>query len=238
MTTKTIHRKKQPSTPRTPATLFVPPERGEDHFAVLGPNRGNPVSAYRHGYFEAVRALLESRRSPDTMLYPIVFLFRHAVELSLKQLAVDLSFYAGIDYRPPKNHDVAKLWKRVVKLVPDCIIDRYPSSEWGNVDIADVDAIITELVDFDPGGVSFRYAADEHGRHEHPALPTVSYKALTDAMWKVEHALTSWIHFIAEDVRYIHERRAARGQRKGRVHRVSRNRKPTPPPAYPAQRVK
>ena len=185
--------------------------------AVLGPNRSDPASAYRHGYFESARALARggNRIPPDTALYPSVFLFRHAVELSLKQLIADMFLVAG--KTPPKinrEHRLSVLWG-FLKPDLDAWIDlQRPATGEAVPDSGEIDDLISDLAALDPDGVPFRYPTTPKGEDCHPALSTVDLTALEQGMLLGEAALRAWMNRLEEEARFVRERIAARARLK------------------------
>jgi hypothetical protein len=184
--------------------------------AVLGPNRSGPASAYRHGYFEAARALARGGRGipPDTAFYPSAFLFRHAVELSLKQLIADVFVVAG--KTPPRKmltreHDLATLWATLKPQLDawlECKRYAYPGEPLP--DSREVDDIIADLAPIDLDGVAFRYPTTTTGKDCHPPLSTVDLGSLEHAMSRGEASLRAWMFRIDEEATYVRERIAAR----------------------------
>ncbi|HEX7509260.1 MAG TPA: hypothetical protein VF550_20980, partial [Polyangia bacterium] len=83
--------------------------------AELLSNRGDRTS-YVHGYFAAAMHLADdmvANRVPvDTVAYPMLYLFRHAIELGFKVLLRGYSF--ELSHEKPlgkKGHSLADLWK-------------------------------------------------------------------------------------------------------------------------------
>lgn len=77
--------------PRT-CNIFEP--RHSTHAnACVGENGYVNAETYAIGYFQATRLLLEdvlnikNKRFQDTLVYPILFNFRHGIEISIKQIS-------------------------------------------------------------------------------------------------------------------------------------------------------
>jgi hypothetical protein len=215
---------------RSPAEAASTPLMGSDHryrkgsifapgsadrpCAVLGPNRTGPASAYRHGYFETARALVRGGRGipPDTAFYPGVFLFRHAVELSLKQLIADVFVVAGKTPQPrmlTREHDLAALWATLKPQLDawlDC--ERYGGEPLP--DSHEVDDLIADLAPVDLDGVAFRYPTTTAGGDCHPPFSSVDLGSIEHAMSRGEASLRAWTHRVEEEATYVRERIAAR----------------------------
>ena len=88
----------------------------------------------------------------DLLVYPIVFLYRHAIELSLKELIrAALKFHDDGGGEVPHHHDLAKLWRRASALMTTIAPEK---SEGGRDEVG---KIIMELHELDERGTSFRY---------------------------------------------------------------------------------
>lgn len=82
----------------------------------------NDWNAYVEGYFLAARELLEGPRDQFFMLfvlYPVLFLYRHYLELELKGQMMDIG--RQLNKTPPEfstDHDVLSLWKKLKSMLP------------------------------------------------------------------------------------------------------------------------
>jgi hypothetical protein len=106
------------------------------------------------GYREAAKTLIDVILAGDpptsrTLLHPLLFLYRHAVELRLKQLIAE---YGTEDAR--LGHELIGLWRVCRK-----IVEPYSNS----TDMDKAERIITELSAVDPKGQAFRYARSSKG---------------------------------------------------------------------------
>lgn len=125
-------------------------------------------SGYRRAAFSLAEKVCETLRDQDRLVYPIVYLYRHHIELVLKSLIVLAS--ALLD-RPLTNqelgilgrHKLDELWKNlrpllepVCKLVQD---ESFPLS-----DIEGIESYISQLHEHDPDGQRFRYATFKEGK--------------------------------------------------------------------------
>lgn len=108
------------------------------------------------GYREAATTLLDvviegGRYASRTLLHPILFLYRHSIELRMKQI-ID-SNQAGLQVTT--GHALDKLWvecKNVIaRYLPHTAFDQ-------------LDELIAELHAVDPDGQTFRYATRK-GQH-------------------------------------------------------------------------
>jgi hypothetical protein len=125
---------------------------------------------YSHGYrVAAERLYLSANRKldgRDELAFPIVFLWRHYVELMLKEIA-RLGLYQSGDVLTERqkktltNHDLGQIWKLSAPFVNRAL--RLKKSQ-----LAQIEARIVELHTADPGSFTFRYATTKNGK---PSLP-------------------------------------------------------------------
>lgn len=107
------------------------------------------------GYREAAETLLDAvidqeRPTSKTLLHPILFLYRHSVELRLKRLIEE----HGSDLAP-RRHELDALYATAKQA-----IQRYlPSADFENVD-----RVMAELHAIDPKSQTFRYATTPKGK--------------------------------------------------------------------------
>lgn len=137
-------------------------EAGEDPQRALALGTSTPDwYDFAYGYKNAAD-LLVSRLNDRGVLaehvcLPILFLYRHYVELSLKAILIDLDELADILAKLPDKHLVLPLWKQV----RDALLDFDPSQESDWLDRAE--ALIAELDQLDPQSFTFRYPVDKSG---------------------------------------------------------------------------
>lgn len=121
-------------------------------------NNGNPsYNEYYRGYSQAAITLIDTAietRDLDTLIYPICFNMRHAIELKLKQIVLafneireDVSFN---NFSDTTTHDIAKIWKEL-KYRASKIDERLQRF------LYELDPIVEAFSEIDPTGQTFRY---------------------------------------------------------------------------------
>lgn len=141
------------------------------------------AAAYQDGYRRAALHLAEyvcgEGRGQDDLVYPIVYLYRHYTELTLKSIISAAAFV--VDYTMTKNdldtlgrHDLAKLWK-LAKPMLDPACELSGESPLPPDDLEGIDSYIDQLHQHDPNGQRFRYSTTIRAKGQksatHPALP-------------------------------------------------------------------
>ncbi len=204
-------------------SLFSPYSGGP--YAYVEINRALPIDAfgpYARGYLDAAITLGEAamRRPSDLAFYPLLHLFRHGVELSLKQLAFHAAKYHG-DAGPKKlDHRIEDLW-RDLKPKLDTWIEsrRYSLAGEPPPESDEMDDIIGDLVKVEPDGFPSRYPTMKDGTDIHPKLSTVDFANFVHAVRRSESILRDWMNQLDQDAGvmadYLEERRRTRHERTG-----------------------
>jgi hypothetical protein len=132
--------------------------------ACVGKNGGHHgFDDYSLGYFESGQAIINSaingEVTVDLVVYPIIYNYRHAIELGLKHLAEVLPPLWNekkISYKP--THKLVDVWRLIVPY-----LKRDPSFDQGGA-IAFVDKVIKDIVQFDSDAEVFRFPANRGGK--------------------------------------------------------------------------
>lgn len=137
-----------------------------------GPWTSDPTwDDYAFGYRRAVEVMLASANAQedlDILVYPIVWLSRHAVEVALKGLVVACREELDTPQWFKKIHQLTPLWAMVEKLLREL----HPTE-----DFAELKRRIDCLSEFDPDGIRFRYPEDA-GRNGDERTSTTTEMAI------------------------------------------------------------
>ncbi|TML00267.1 MAG: hypothetical protein E6G34_01905 [Actinobacteria bacterium] len=98
----------------------------------------------------------------DLLVFPILFAYRHWLELELKSLITLGQQWRGENIEPIHTHKLEVLWP----LARAAIEAAFPDDP---ADLDTVGSIVDELVAVDPASMSFRYARDRTGGVNLPA---------------------------------------------------------------------
>ena len=110
--------------------------------------------AYMLGYKEAADVIVDQAQEfgVDLAVYPVMFLYRHYLEISLKYIFIVLRRYFEESSDLPGHHKLDVLWNDVRSLM---------EREWNSTDYKDyydaIEARIKEFHQIDKGSFSFRY---------------------------------------------------------------------------------
>lgn len=140
------------------------PESGGDFF-VFNRNRSDAYTwmrqslhEYAYMYRESAELLMERACDAPGLLnvhaIPAVYMFRHYVELSLKDLLVDAGRLNDKDGTYPDKHHLEPLWRKLRALLEEADLGD-SAEDRSTLDV--VDRMIRQLDSADPNAMAFRY---------------------------------------------------------------------------------
>ena len=158
--------------------LFI---QGEDWYnnAMLGWTHF-PWDIYAAGYKDAadalVGALAERKASLDSVVYPLVFLYRHGLELQLKLILPLARRLAGKAASADIGHKLMPLWSELRRHLEQ-LDPREDDKE-----LPSIEDFIRQLDTVDPGSFAFRYPSTKKGEVSLPELRHVNVRHLSEVM--------------------------------------------------------
>jgi len=142
---------------------------------------------YARGYKKAADVLVEyvgrAKRHQDVLVYPIVFLYRHYIELMLKCLIHDVRVLLRRPAKLPMHHKLKELWEECAPLLAEAFPDE---PEQGFEAVADY---IEQFSKVDPASTAFRYAQNKNGAPSVPGLKHINLANLCDVMDRLDSFL-------------------------------------------------
>ncbi|MEW5682528.1 MAG: hypothetical protein AB1780_09090 [Pseudomonadota bacterium] len=123
----------------------------------------DPTELYIVGYKEAgdslVNSVADRSGTADSLIFPIVFLYRHYIELRLKSLLHDGNRLLDLEHKQKSEHQLSKLWPKV----RDILVELWPD---GSKDgLVAFDSLINQFEKVDPRSTTFRYPKDFDGNN-------------------------------------------------------------------------
>ena len=97
---------------------------------------------------------LGEARDHDNLIYPILYSYRHYIEVALKEIVEDHGRWVGITLSK-KDHNLTGLWKLFLQIAV-----AYHNDPFDEAALA-VSNCIDEFARVDPGSFAFRYARDK-----------------------------------------------------------------------------
>jgi len=142
------------------------------------------VEGYRRAASAVFEAAVTTRQSPEYTLWPLAFLWRHHLELALKEIIAIGRDLEGEDRTFPEHHRLADLWREAKQHIVGFSSPDVP-------ELPHVEATVDEFATIDPGADGFRYpVARGQRRASLPnAPPDVNIPALHEAMEAVANFL-------------------------------------------------
>ncbi len=172
------------------------------------------MDAYIDGYREAALALFawangNNAASPDILVFPIAFLWRHHVELSLKDIIATGRRVEEQPWSFPGGHSLGKLWLVAKPYILTCGDPSDPV-------IGNVEANILEVEKIDPGADGFRYTSKFDKKANAPTvdrtLPTapshVNLRVLHEGMEALSNFFSGVRSALSQHLDYVMEARA------------------------------
>jgi hypothetical protein len=148
--------------------------------------------AYAIGYFEAAgrlfRDIHRDRLLLDPLVYPLCFLYRQGVELSIKHLLMTVPRLYNETCSPVMDHILRENWKSLRGFL---VRQRqsYPSEpRISEATLNWVDVVLLDFLSVDPKSMVFRYPEDTNGR---PYLQNKSHVNFTQ-LGKFMEPLGTW----------------------------------------------
>lgn len=172
--------------------------RSEIDDAWIHPTHINFVM-FAASYKKAANFLVESaigdRFRADELVYPIIFLYRHHVELQMKDIINtwrSLQGKAGPNFM---HHRLKDLWCECREIIQEV----FPGDNHTDTDV--VEHIIKELAEADPGSFSFRYPVNKDGEMILESENYIDLINLREVIEKVSHYLDGTGTGVYEHVR-------------------------------------
>lgn len=139
------------------------------------------VSGYKNAAEILNRHVLENRVIGfDTLVYPIIFLYRQYIELQLKSLIKYGSILLDTPESFQKTHDINKLWKKCRK-----ILEKIYEEEEDLESLSEIEEGIYQLSEIDPSSEAFRYPADKKGQKTLQGITHINLKNIYEVMTRI-----------------------------------------------------
>jgi len=158
-------------------------------FARLNSQRDN-LSLYAVGYKLAGDKLVESvtmnRENHDTLVFPIASLYRHYLELRLKQLIRDGSQILNTPLVFPPTHNFDSLWEKCQPILEQ-IVPTILSIEADVVHqtLEAIGELLAEFAALDADSMAFRYPTDKHNNALLSNVSDINLRHLGETMSKM-----------------------------------------------------
>lgn len=155
------------------------------------------IYGYKHAAELLVEHVLNGNTGLDTLIYPILFLYRQCLELQLKSLIKRGSSLLDSPRRALPIHNLNTLWadcKEILEKIFDNDDDRRSINEIGN--------IVLQLSEVDPNAQAFRYPKDTKGNESLLGIRHINLKAVADTIGAIIDLLDGAETGISEYMQY------------------------------------
>lgn len=130
-------------------------------------------------YLESANALIErsveDSSKLDVYVYSAVFLYRHSIELLLKELIWMSNFILGKGKNFSRSHHLMNLWQALKANAISLLKFDFPMNK---KEIQYVETILREVMKYDPESDSFRYPYDKKMKRPHSDINHINVKNL------------------------------------------------------------
>ncbi len=156
----------------------------------------NKWDAYATGYKDAadiiVARVVETHQGMDNLVYPVAFLYRHYLELRLKEIIIHGRQLVGAPRVGKWNHDIGKLWCTARQLLEQI----YPKDSKANLNI--VGECIEVFCQFDLTSTNFRFPANNDDSPTLTGVNRINLRHLGEVMGRIAGLLDSASTAISE----------------------------------------
>ena len=146
---------------------------------------------YSQGYRDAAKVLSEEVLASATVdkacsIFPILFLYRHHIELVLKRLTSTGAFILGKELTKAESekllqHRLDLIWG-IGRPILEAARDELGWPEPTNEDMDGIQAYIEQLTQFDPDGQGSRYAVSREGDRSLAYSKQINIRVFTEQM--------------------------------------------------------
>ena len=158
---------------------------------------GDPIAyteGYRRGAVRLVEHIVEKHRDQDFLVYPIIFLYRHHIELALKRMIARTPHLlerplSDVEKQHLGKHRLDWLWQDL-KPILAAIAEAAGWSPLDSADVEGVDDYIRQLSSLDPDSFCFRYWHSKKGSRSLPEdLKHINLRHFADMMERLANYL-------------------------------------------------
>ncbi len=156
---------------------------------------------YADGYKKAadilVQDVLKTGTKKNFLIYPIIFLYRHHLELRLKDIIRNSGILTGQVPDIPVHHRIGDIWNDCKKI----ILELQSANEDSSINLDIISRCIGEFQKYDPGAVAFRYPMNKKGETSLSNLKQIDILNFSEIGNKLSNAIDSlseWVHVLLQ----------------------------------------
>ncbi|HBO9008650.1 hypothetical protein QOU27_08715 [Pseudomonas aeruginosa] len=148
------------------------------------------ASAYKDAADGLVDAMVKGQVPLDSGIYPLLFLYRHALELQFKLMLKAARALAGKDPKSYYKHSLMPLWSELRNLLKEF------EPEKSDANAPALHEFIRQLDEVDPDSMAFRYATSKSGKEHLSGVTHINILHLRDVLNSVFvwlNGVYSWV---------------------------------------------
>ncbi len=131
------------------------------------------ISGYKIAADSLVKKVIRTKRHQDSLVYPIVFLYRHYIELLLKKILLDGYRLLDKTQEVPTVHKLDYLWRECRAI----LLEIWPEEDTTALD--SIETCIKNIMEIDPSSTGFRYPVDKNDKPSLPELTHINIRHLS-----------------------------------------------------------
>ena len=168
------------------------PGPNHDMNACIGRNGGPyDYSSFGEGFFQAgfriIERIEDGAWTLDILIYPLIFNFRHGIELYIKHFIVISERLQNGSETMNKNHSLISNWD-----IAEKSLLRLQHSWFDQLELAIAKDIIRDVVQVDPNNQVFRYPEDRNGKVFFDDFSVINAEVLRDGMKLLFELFEKW----------------------------------------------
>lgn len=156
---------------------------------------------YADGYKRAsdilVQDVLKTGTKKNFLIYPIVFLYRHYLELCLKDILRNSSILTGRIPDISGHHGISDIWNACKKI----ILELQSAEEDSSINLDIISQCISEFQKYDPEATAFRYPMNKKGKNSLANLKRINLLNFSEVGNKLSNAigsLSEWAYVLLQ----------------------------------------
>ncbi|NQT14998.1 MAG: hypothetical protein HQ582_19740 [Planctomycetes bacterium] len=157
---------------------------------------------YRDAADTIINAAINGDTYVDAVVYPAVFLYRHYLELTLKDIISCTKRLEKEGNGFPKTHKLSTLWPQAKRL-----LEKHYGSD-APKELEYLDGWFNEFIEHDPDSMAFRYPFDKDGNRHLMNLTHINVRHLMETMGRIACFLSCIAGRIGERLDWSMERDA------------------------------
>lgn len=167
--------------------LFMPDADWQNNACINQKVVAHDLDLFAEGYKTAadilVEHVVEHSSHQDTLVYPIVYLYRQHIELRFKEIIREGLLLLDENQDFPITHRLDRLWPMVKEIIEKL----WPDEE--TEDLRIIEHVVNEFCSIDPESISFRYPEDKCGNNPLSGLTHVNLRHLAEMIDEVYNIL-------------------------------------------------